>query len=350
MNIKRKEFFGTILLVALMALVWGRAATSGTENKFLTLSEFSEQSAELAQKVSNGTVFLSVDRSGNGESGRGLGTGFVIDSIKGIVVTNAHVMEGGSSAMVQFGDGREVGGTLLGVDTGTDLAVLRIPPGSAKHQLAWGDSDAIRPGNLVMAVGSPLGLEGTTSLGVVSALGRQLQMVEESYEDFLQFDAFIDRGSSGGPLVNMEGEVIGINTAIGGGGPDPMWRGIGYAIPTAIAKRYVADLAETGTVRRGWIGVTVEGLSPSGAKLRGLDHTYGVDVRSVVKDGPAYKAGIRKGDVLLVIDDIEVRTANQVKARVAAVAPGESVKIKILSNRAIRTIRVTLGERASNDS
>ena len=160
-------------------------------------------------------------------------------------------------------------------------------------------------------------------------------------------------GCQASNLPRAVSQTVGIGsrpTAIGGGGPDPMWRGIGYAIPTAIAKRYVADLAETGTVRRGWIGVTVEGLSPSGAKLRGLDHTYGVNVKSVVQGGPAFKAGIRKGDVLLNIDDIEVRTANQVKARVAAVAPGESVKIKLLSNRAIRTIRVKLGERSPNGS
>lgn len=345
MNIKRKEILVPALLVAGAALFGSGAAISGPENNDMTLLEFSEQSAELAQKVANGTVFLSVLRTEGRESGQGLGTGFVIDAMKGTIVTNAHVMEGGNSAVVQFNDGREVQGTLLGVDTKTDLAVLKIPAGAAKHQLAWGDSDVLRPGHLVMAVGSPLGLEGTTSLGVVSALGRKLDMVVDSYEDFLQFDAFIDRGSSGGPLVNMKGEVIGINTAIGGGGPDPMWRGIGYAIPTAIAKRYVDDLAENGVVRRGWMGVSVKGLSAQDAKLRGLDHTYGVLVDSKVAGGPADKAGIKVNDVILSIDGVEVRTANQVRARVAAVEPGTSVKVKILSRRAMRTIRIEVGEK-----
>lgn len=343
MNMKRTKILWTAVLVSSFAVLWSRTAQSEAPDNAMTLLEFSEQSAELADRVSSATVYLSVAKNSSGEVGRGLGTGFVVDAIKGILVTNAHVMDGAKSATVQFHDGRVVRGALLGVDEKTDLAVLDIPPGSSKHQLTWGNSDLIRPGHLVMAIGSPLGMEGTTSLGVISALGRQLKMVEGSYEDFIQFDAFIDRGSSGGPLVNMQGEVIGINTAIGGGGPDPMWRGIGYAIPTAIAKRYVGDLAETGTIRRGWIGVSVNSLDAQGAKLRGLDHTYGVIVDSVVEDGPAENAGIRKGDIILEIEGREVRTPNQVKARIAAVAPGSAVKVKILSKRAIRTIRVTLG-------
>ena len=343
MNIKRTKILWTAVLVSSFAVLWSRSAQSEAENNPITLLEFSEQSADLADQVSSGTVYLSVAKTSGGEMGRGLGTGFVVDAIKGIVVTNAHVMDGAKSATVQFHDGRVVRGSVLGVDEKTDLAVLDIPAGSSKHQLNWGDSDLIRPGHLVMAIGSPLGMEGTTSLGVISALGRQLKMVEGSYEDFIQFDAFIDRGSSGGPLVNMQGEVIGINTAIGGGGSDPSWRGIGYAIPTAIAERYVGDLAETGTIRRGWIGVSVDSLDAQAAKLRGLDHTYGVLVRSVVEDGPAEAAGIRKNDVILEIEGREVRTPNQVKARIAAVEPGSDVKVKVLSKRAIRTIRVTLG-------
>jgi len=345
MNIKRKEILIPALFALGAALFVNGVAKSGPENNDMTLLEFSEQSADLAEKVANGTVFLSVLKTSGGDAGQALGTGFVVDAIKGTVVTNAHVMEGGTSAVVQFGDGREVQGTLLGVDTQTDLAVLKIPAGASKHQLPWGDSDALRPGNLVMAVGSPLGMEGTTSLGVISALGRQLQMVEDAYENFLQFDAFIDQGSSGGPLVNMRGEVIGINTAIGGGGPMPAWRGISYAIPTAIAKRYVQDLAEDGVVRRGWIGVSVRGLDAQGAKLRGLDHTYGVRVLGVVEDGPADAAGIKTDDVILSIDGVEVRTAHQVKARVAAIEPGADVKVKILSRRAMRTLRMTIGEK-----
>ena len=333
-------------LSAALLLAVAAPVLSGPEDNDVNLWELSEDIADLAERVSKGTVFLSVSRHDQRGMGAGRGTGFVIDATQGLVVTNAHVVEGAPSAKVQFSDGREVSGTVLGVDPKTDLAVLDIPAGVARHQLAWGDSDALRPGNLVMAVGSPLGLEGTTSLGVISALGRTLELVENPYEDFIQFDAFIDRGSSGGPLVNMAGEVIGINTAIGGeGGAQPMWRGIGYAIPTAIAKRYVEDLATLGEVRRGWLGITAVGLDAQRAEMLGLDHLYGVTITEVHEGGPAAEAGLRANDVLLEIDGREVSTAAQVKARIAALKPGSKVKLKILSKRAFRTVRVTIGER-----
>jgi len=333
------------ILASVVALGWGRPLLSGPPDKELNLLEMSDSLGDLAAKVADGTVFLSVVKAEGGQLGRGLGTGFVVDALRGLVVTNAHVVEGAETALVHFSDGREVKGTVLGRDVQTDLAVLDIPPGAARHQLNWGDSDALRPGNLVMAVGSPLGLEGTTSLGVISALGRKLEMVDDAYEDFIQFDAFIDRGSSGGPLVNMAGEVVGINSAIGGtgGSSEPMWRGIGYAIPTAIARRYTENLAEHGEVKRGWLGITAQGLTPQRARLLGLDHTYGVEVIRMVEDGPAASAGIQKGDVILTIGGREVASSSQVRARIAALEPGSDIKVKVLSRRAQKTLRVTLG-------
>jgi serine protease Do len=345
MSITLKHLFVVAALSGAAAVFITHSAKSGPPNNDVNLLELSTDIADLAAKVSQGTVFLSVRRSDGRNSGFGRGTGFVVDSIKGTVVTNAHVVENASTAIVQFSDGRRVKGTVLGVDPKTDLAVLDIPAGFARKQLPWGDSDQLRPGNLVMAVGSPLGLNGTTSLGVVSALGRSLKLVEDSYEDFIQFDAFIDRGSSGGPLVNMAGEVVGINTAIGGGDgqSEPMWRGIGYAIPTAIAKRYVADLATLGHVRRGWLGISVRGNDAQSAELLGLDHLYGVKVLSLVKGGPAEKAGIRIDDIILEIEGREIANAKQVRARIAALEPGSTAKVKLLSNRAFRTIRLTIG-------
>jgi S1-C subfamily serine protease len=333
------------ILAAVLAVGWARPLTSGPNNNAVDLLEMSDSLGDLAETVSKGTVLLSVAKTEGNQLGRGLGTGFVVDALRGIIVTNAHVVEGAETAKVHFSDGREVKGTVLGRDVQTDLAVIDIPPGSARHQLPWGDSDVLRPGNLVMAVGSPLGLEGTTSLGVVSALGRSLEMVDDAYEDFIQFDAFIDRGSSGGPLVNMAGEVIGINAAIGGGsgGGEPMWRGIGYAIPTAIARRYVDNLAEHGEVMRGWLGITAQGLTPSRARLLGLDHTYGVEIIRLVEEGPAAKAGLKKGDVILTIEGREVSSSSQVRARIAALEPGTEVKVKILSRRAQKVLRIELG-------
>lgn len=351
MTITLKELFVVAALSGVATLFVTRPALSGPEDNDLDLLEMSDDIANLAEKVSKGTVFLSVRRNDGRNTGYGRGTGFVIDSIKGIVVTNAHVMENAQSAKVQFADGREVSASLLGVDEKTDLAVISIPAGAARYQLEWGNSDVLRPGNLVMAVGSPLGLEGTTSLGVVSALGRSLELVEDSYEDFIQFDAFIDQGSSGGPLVNMAGQVIGINTAIGGGGSrsEPMWRGIGYAIPTAIAKRYVEDLTKLGEVRRGWIGISAKAIDAQRADLLGLDHVYGVTVDDVVKGGPADLAGIKVNDVIVAIEGREITSPKQVKTRIAALAPGYKVKVKLLSNRAFRTVRVELGIRENSD-
>ncbi|MDP7061348.1 MAG: trypsin-like peptidase domain-containing protein [Planctomycetota bacterium] len=352
MTITLKDLFVVAALSGVATLFVARPALSGPEDNDVNLLELSDDIANLAEKVSKGTVFLTVRRNDGRSTGYGRGTGFVVDAVKGIVVTNAHVVENAQTATVQFADGREVSASLLGVDEKTDLAVMSIPAGSARYQLEWGDSDVLRPGNLVMAVGSPLGLEGTTSLGVVSALGRSLGLVEDSYEDFIQFDAFIDQGSSGGPLVNMEGQVIGINTAIGGGSSrsEPMWRGIGYAIPTAIAKRYVDDLTKLGEVRRGWIGISAKEIDAQRADLLGLDHVYGVTVVDVVKGGPAEKAGIKINDVIVEIEGLKITSPKQVKARIAALAPGYKAKVKLLSNRAFRTIRVELGEREETNN
>ena len=341
-----------LLLSGGLALGWSAYAGSEEPRSAADLVGLSDALGDLAEQVKDATVFLEVTQ---GATGRGLGTGFVVDAVAGLVVTNAHVMRDSASATVRFADGREVIGQVLGVDRSTDLAVLDIPPGAARKQLQWGDSDRVRPGNLVMAVGSPLGLQGTTSLGVVSALGRELDLVADSYQDFLQFDAFIDRGSSGGPLVDMQGRVIGINTAIGGDGrgaahEDPPWRGISYAVPSALARRFVEDLAEYGKVRRGWIGVTCEGLTADRARLLGLERPYGAEIKALVADGPAMVAGLRKGDVILAIEGREVSSAAQVKARVAASPPGTEVRVKVLSQRAIRTVRVTLGELVDDES
>lgn len=346
MRIERILLFS--ILTSGIALGWVSWASSDARQEPTDLQALSTALGTLSSRVQGATVFLEVNQ---GATGRGIGTGFVIDAIAGIVVTNAHVMHDAKQARVSFADGRQVVGQVLGVDRKTDLAVLDIPPGAARQQLQWGDSDLIRPGNLVMAVGSPLGLSGTTSLGVVSALGRELHLVDSSYEDFMQFDAFIDRGSSGGPLVNMEGQVIGINTAIGGessGAPfaeDPPWRGISYAVPSALASRFVDDIIEHGVVRRGWIGVVPKrALNADRARLLGLDRPYGAEIDTVIKGGPAEKAGLRPSDVILGIDGREVANPSQLKARIGASSPGTEIRVKVLSKKRISTIRVTVGE------
>lgn len=352
MRIERILLFS--ILTSGIALGWVSWASSDARTEPTDLQALSMALGSLSSQVQNATVFLEVNQ---GATGRGIGTGFVIDSIAGIVVTNAHVMRDAKQARVRFADGRQVVGQVLGVDRKTDLAVLDIPPGAAHQQLHWGDSDLIRPGNLVMAVGSPLGLRGTTSLGVVSALGRELDLVDQAYEDFMQFDAFIDRGSSGGPLVNMAGQVIGINTAIGGEGSsapfaeDPPWRGISYAVPSALARRFVADIVEHGEVRRGWIGVkTKAALNAGRARSLGLDRPYGAEIDSVTAGGPADKAGLRPSDVILAIDGREVANPSQLKARIGASVPGAEIRVKVLSKKRISTLRMTVGELTDDGS
>ncbi len=352
MRIERIFLFS--ILTSGIALGWVSWASSDARTEPTDLQALSLALGSLSERVQGATVFLEVNQ---GATGQGTGTGFVIDSIAGIVVTNAHVMRDAKQAGVRFADGRQVIGQVLGVDRKTDLAVLNIPPGSARQQLHWGDSDLVRPGNLVMAVGSPLRNIGTTSLGVVSALGRKLNLVDDAYEDFMQFDAFIDRGSSGGPLVNMDGQVIGINTAIGGessGAPfakDPPWRGISYAVPSSLARRFVADIIEHGEVRRGWLGASTEKPLDAGrARLLGLDRPYGAEIKSITAGGPADKAGLRKGDVILAIDGREVANPAQLKARIGVSIPGAQIRVKVLSKHNITTLRITVGELTDDGS
>ena len=308
------------------------------------LSALSDSLGAMAAKVADATVTLHVTRTQAGETVSGEGSGFVVDAFSGIVVTNAHVVGDAKTVRVIFHDQRETLGKVAGVDPQTDLAVVKIQPGAAKRQLSWGDSDLLRPGNLVMAIGSPLQLDGTTSLGVVSALHRRLRTDEpDAYEDFIQFDAFIDRGSSGGPLVNMRGEVVGINTAIASSESAPAWRGIGYAVPSALAQRYSEDLAELGKVRRGWMGIVVAAVTADLASTLGMDRPHGAILRQLSPGGPAERAGIRANDVLLAIDGVEIANSAHVRARVASLKPGPKIQLKILSGREVRTVEVEIG-------
>ena len=248
---------------------------------------------------------------------------------------------------VVLADGRRDSGTVVGLDPRSDVALVRISPGMATHRLEWGDSDSLRPGHLVLALGSPLGRTFSTSFGVVSALGRtDLQLpVPGAYQDFIQFDAFIDHGSSGGPLLDMEGRVVGINTAIGGS--LDAWQGISYAVPEALARRVVEALAENGETRRGWLGVSTAGgeVTASYADSVGLDRPYGVRVRKVTPDSPAEKAGLRRGDIILAVDGYEISSHEQLRSRLAALGPGARVRLRLWRDRATKTVEVRLAEK-----
>ena len=256
---------------------------------------------------------------------QGVGSGFVI-SADGYILTNNHVIDDATQIKVKLADGKEYDAKVVGRDPKTDLALLKAEGVSGLHALQLGDSDSLRVGNWVVAVGSPFGLEQTVTAGIVSAKGRVIG--SGPYDNFIQTDASINPGNSGGPLLNMAGEVVGINTAIfsqSGGNV-----GIGFAIPVNMAKEIAPQLKEKGHVTRGWLGVGIQKVTPELAKSFGLKDEKGALVSQVVKGGPADKAGIETGDVIVAFDGKEILDANELPRMVASVPVGNTVPVKAL--------------------
>ncbi len=330
----------TAVLLLCAGLIIGPAQPPAADEDPV-LASLSEATANLAQRVLRATVHFEATRREDGDRTSGTGSGFIIDAARGLVVTNNHVV-GSKDAVVNvmLHDGRKFAATVIGTDPATDLAVVRIPEGESLYQLKWGDSDRLRPGHWVMAVGNPLGEIGTTSTGVVSGLNRDPQLPGIVYKDFLQFDAYIDRGSSGGPLVNMAGEVIGVNTAISG----QVWQGAGYAVPAFMAHSIVEQLINNQVVRRGFLGVTPNNVDASYADQVGLSRPYGARVSRVTPDSPAKKAGLQRGDIILAMDGEEISRKEELIARITSTPPGTSVKFKIWRDGAPMSIRVKIGE------
>lgn len=254
-----------------------------------------------------------------------LGSGFIIDA-EGYVVTNNHVVEEASKVRVNLSDGRSFDATVVGTDPKTDLALLRIKADKDLPFVSFGDSDTVRVGHPVLAVGNPFGLGGTVTAGIVSARGRNINA--GPYDDFLQTDAAINRGNSGGPMFNTNGEVIGINTAIFS--PTGGSVGIGFAIPSNLAKDVIAQIKENGSVERGWLGVQIQPVTPEIAEALGLDKPHGALVASVTPDSPAAKAGLKRGDVVTGFDGRDVADMHELPRLVAAVRAGSEVELTIL--------------------
>ncbi|KAA0688625.1 DegQ family serine endoprotease [Azospirillum brasilense] len=254
-----------------------------------------------------------------------LGSGFIIDAA-GYVVTNNHVIDGADEIKVTLQDGTELPATLVGRDAKTDIALLKVTSDKALPALDWGDSDAARVGDWVMAVGNPFGLGGTVTKGIISARGRDIH--SGPYDDYLQLDAAINRGNSGGPTFTLDGRVIGINTAIYS--PNGGSVGIGFAIPSNIAKQVVAQLKENGHVERGWLGVKIQEMSPEIAESVGLSQPKGALVAEVTPDSPAAKAGVRQGDVILAYGGKPVNTLRDLTRWVADTKAGDSVDMTVV--------------------
>lgn len=266
-----------------------------------------------------------------------LGSGVIIDE-RGYILTNHHVIKGADEIMVTLLDGRKFEGKIKGSDPKTDLALIKIESDNHLPTAVLGDSDRVRVGSWVIAIGNPFGLEHTVTVGVVSAKGRGSLGLAE-YEDFIQTDASINPGNSGGPLVNLDGEVIGINTAI-----VAQAQGIGFAIPINMAQKIMGDLKKHGKVIRAWLGILIQDLTEELAKHLNVKVREGVLVASVVKGGPAEKAGIEEGDIILEIDGKKVAKSKELQGEVLKRTSGTRVQILLLRDGKKKVVAVTLSQ------
>jgi serine protease Do len=267
------------------------------------------------------------------------GSGFIIDAA-GYVVTNNHVIDGAEEITVTTHDGAKLEAKLVGRDPKTDLALLKVEAGKPLPYLEFGDSDKARVGDWVIAIGNPFGLGGTVTSGIVSARGRDIQA--GPYDDFLQLDASINRGNSGGPTFDLQGRVIGINTAIFS--PNGGSVGIGFAIPSNLAKGVIAQLRENGTVSRGWLGVQIQQVTPEIADSLGLSQPKGALVADVTANSPAAKAKVQAGDVILSLDSRPIDTIKDLTRMVADTKTGSDVTLEVLRKGKRQNIKVTLDQ------
>jgi serine protease Do len=270
---------------------------------------------------------------------RSLGSGFIV-SEEGYIITNNHVIEEADEIKVRLSDKEEFDATIIGRDAKTDIALIKIDPPKDLPFVKLGDSDELKVGEWVMAIGNPFGLSQTVTVGIVSAKWRKIGA--GPYENFIQTDAAINQGNSGGPLFNMKGEVVGVNTAIfsttGGN------IGIGFATPINLAKSVVDQLKEKGRVVRGWLGVIVQTVTPELAETFGLEEKKGALVADIDEEGPSARAGIEKGDIILTFDGKEISQMDELPLMVAQTPVGKKVQLEIMRDGKKITKEVTLGE------
>jgi len=276
-----------------------------------------------------------------GREAMALGSGFIIDPA-GYIVSNNHVVGNATKITVILQDNSRHPAKVIGRDEKTDLALIKIDAKQKLPFVTWGDSDQAKVGDWVAAVGNPFGLGGTVTAGIISAVGRNIH--EGPYDDYMQIDAPINRGNSGGPTFNLGAEVIGVNTAIYS--PSGGSVGIGFAVPSNSAKNIVAQLKEKGSVTRGWLGVAIQGITPTIAKSLGLDpdQPKGALVASVTPNSPAAKTGIKQGDVVLAANGRPIKNVSELPRIVAATPPGQKLDLTILRNGKEQTVAATVAE------
>ena len=282
--------------------------------------------------------FKRFDQQPKERKERGLGSGVIVES-NGLIITNNHVVDKADEIRVTLSDKREFKAKLIGTDPKTDIAVVRIEA-TGLPTVAWADSDKLEVGEFVLAVGNPFGLTQTVTLGIVSALGRAAGIAE--YEDFIQTDAAINPGNSGGALVNVRAELVGINTAIFSQSGGNM--GIGFAVPSNMAQSIMGQLVQAGKVVRGWLGVSIQDLTPELSFQFGIGDTKGVLVSDVMDDSPAKKAGFERADVIVEYDGKSMDSPTHLRNAVAQTPVGKKVAVKIIRDKKPKTIELTIVE------
>ncbi|MEO8530360.1 MAG: Do family serine endopeptidase, partial [Deltaproteobacteria bacterium] len=282
-------------------------------------------------------------QGGPAPDGRALGSGFIIDA-SGLIVTNNHVIENASEIKVTLDDGREFAAELVGHDSRTDIAVLKIKA-TGLPVVTWGDSDALALGDPIIAIGNPFGIGTTVTSGIVSARGRDLH--NGPYDDFIQVDAAINHGNSGGPLIDMNGNVVGITSAIFS--PNDGNVGVGFVIPSDLAKDVVAELVSKGSVERGYLGINIQNVGADIAEAMGLKDAAGALVSQVSAESPAAKAGLQIGDVVTAVNGTVIKDAKALSKTIAALDPDVVVKVSVLRGGAVQDVSVTLGALPSDE-
>lgn len=265
---------------------------------------------------------------------RGAGAGFIIDPA-GIIVTNSHVVGHASRITVTLPDGEDLPGRVMGVDPVTDIAVIRIMTDKPLPYVSWGDSRTVEIGDWILAAGNPFGVGASVTAGIVSARGRDIGA--GPFDDFLQIDAPINPGNSGGPTFNMQGQVIAVNTAIVS--PTGGSVGIGFAVPSEIARRVVDDLRQKGRIDRGWLGVSISEVQ----KVRA-----GIRIATIDRSGPAAQSGLRPGDVIVAVNDVKIETTNGLIRTVASIPPGADAKLSVMRDGQMTELTVTVGRRPAD--
>jgi S1-C subfamily serine protease len=359
--------FLAVALVATLALGFAGAFDrngSSNDSKSVPTAQLGSPSAplprgatvaDLYQKVSPGVVQIGVRTN----QGGGTGSGFVIDD-QGRIVTNDHVVDGATKVQVRFGADEStdpIDAKVLGTDPSTDLALIKVDPSDVKggvKPLALGDSDELRVGESTIAIGSPFGLSGSLTTGVVSALKRSVESPNGfSIDEVIQTDAAINPGNSGGPLLDARGRVIGVNAQIATGGGGAANSGVGFAIPVNTVKDVIPKLEQNGSIKRAYLGVTTSDITPEIARALKLPVEDGALVRDVVSGGPAADAGLRAasgttgrgGDVIVGVNGTAIKTPEDIAKAITDKKPGDKAQIQILRDGSKKTVTVTLGER-----